>query len=754
MRIKHLFFFLVAFAFTGATLNASISKSYTFSRTNISAKITQSEETKYHQISYSGLEESNMVGAPDLPIKYVSIEVPQNATNFSVSYTTGATVNMWLTYDILPVMQNVATSSFESPQQLYKEDSLYYSQAFYPSNVAKIVGEEYREGDKHFLIVAISPFKYLPLDKKLHLYKSVKLTIDYEEGTSAVRELMPIKKYTQDVAEFKISDFPSIGGGIGGDSVAHVISDPVFAQAKSAEYLLITDSEKLKKPLQRLVALKNQKGYSVGVVTLDEIFKNKVSQNGDVIVKDNGEKSVINDNAGKIRAFLREAYKYGHTQYVLLVGDSIPYRKQGGRVPTDWYYCDLNTDWNTNKYDFSPELFVGRIFASNSSQVENYSNKLLKYELNPGDGNAAYLQKSLYAQVAQMENAKEAEYVAEVMNDVFPDSTLINGDESKDFPKGEYLLNELNSGYGFASLHLHGEPTNYLLAGRIHEYFIRLWAKDDERFYNTSEPNAFETNNHLGLLTNKSMPNVVYSIACSTNAYDKPHPYEAMTMNLGKAFTSGYSQGGSVAYLGNTREGYVNSSARLERDFAKLIASGVTTIGKAEAFSKQNNRGTQYLKFTHNLIGDPEFKMWTAAPQQLDNVSVQRGNKFIKVEGLPLSDSCYVAYFDGANNLCVRALGTHTFSNVNPNACIMVYNEKSLPAIAPLKVQNQTILKSQYVLTSSAEYGNCVDTGRECGNVVVKSGVDYELEAKGKTILRGGFKVESGAKFCVLKSSY
>ena len=134
--------------------------------------------------------------------------------------------------------------------------------------------------------------------------------------------------------------------------------------------------------------------------------------------------------------------------------------------------------------------------------------------------------------------AKEAELVGSVMNAVIPDTTLINCDDDKDYPKGSELLNELNAGYGFVSLHLHGEPTNYLLAGHMYQYYIRLWAKDDERIYNTSEVNAFETNNHLGLLNNKDKPNVVYSIACRTNPYDTPHPFESVTMNLGKAFTS------------------------------------------------------------------------------------------------------------------------------------------------------------------------------------------------------------------------
>lgn len=745
---------------------ASISKTLTFSRTKMVPKIVKIGDKTYHQISYSGLEEGVISGAPNLPCKYVAVEVPKKATNFSLSCTMGATENMYLTYNILPVIQCITTEFSDNESSAYIEDSLYYNNDFFPTNVAKIVGEEFRNGDHHYVIVAVTPFKYIPLNKKLHLYKSVRFTLNYDEDDNAARDIMPVEKFTQNSDE-RMGDDIHIGGDLGSvDSVSDWTAEEAFAKARTSDYVVITDSEKLKQSLKRFVALKKQKGYNVEVVTVDEVLKSAVARKGDVIEKSDGSSSVINDSAGKIRAFLRSAYKFGSTQYVLLAGDSIPYRKQGGKVPTDWYYCDLNTDWyydlntdlnnelNKKSFDFGPELYVGRIFASSPKEINNYSDKVLKYELNPGDGDASYLQNGLYVQAHQMKNAKEAELVGSVMNAVFPDTTLINCDDDKDYPKGSELLNELNAGYGFVSLHLHGEPTNYLLAGHMYQYYIRLWAKDDERIYNTSEVNAFETNNHLGLLNNKDKPNVVYSIACVTNPYDAPHPFESVTMNLGKAFTSGYSQGGSVAYLGNTREGYVLSSARLERNFAELVSSGITTLGEAEALSKQNYRGMDHVKFTHNLIGDPTLKIWTNAPQKIDGVNVQRSNNSITVTGLPLGDSCYVAYSNNLNNEYVKTLGSYTFSHVNPNGCIMVYNSKTLPFIAPLKIQNESICKSQYILASSSDFGKHIDTNRTFGDVIVKNGVEYTLEAKGKTVLHEGFKVENGAKFSVIHASY
>ncbi len=655
-------------------------------------------------------------------------------------------------------MQHLPTDYSSSDEPAYKEDSTLYNNEYYPSKAATIVGDEFQHGDQHYVIVSITPFKYKPSEQQLYMYRWMRISLKYDENESSARDLMPIKMHDQTAEQLLDRDFVHVSDSIMGekDSIGSANAEVAYAQMRTTDYVIIADSENLKEPLKRIVALKNQKGYNVQVVTVDQISKMQVARDGDVIEKSDGSRSVINDAAGKIRGFLRDAYSYGSTKYVLLAGDSVPYRKTRDNVPTDWYYCDLNTDWNTQKYDFGPELYVGRIFAANPQQVKNYSDNLLKYELNPGGGDASYLQKGLYVQVAQMEGKKEAEMVGAVMNQVVPDTTLINGDESKDFPRGADLIQELNKDYGFVSLHLHGEPTNYVLGenAKTKNYFWRLWAKDDERIKNSGYPNKYEYGNHLGLLTYRNKPNVIYSIACTTNPYDKPHPYEAMTMNIGKAFTSGYRNGGAVAYLGNTRVGYVGSSARMETNFAKLIASGVTTVGEAEAWSRHDYYGAYHLKFTHNLIGDPEFKLWTAAPKKLENVTVQRNNNSITVSGLPSQDSCYVAYSDGRDNTWHKVLGSCTFSHANPNARIMVYGSNLLPFIAPMKVQNENIKNSQYILATSAEFGKSIDSGRTSGEVVIKSGVKYQIEASGKTSLHSGFTVEKGAKFSVKKGVF
>lgn len=65
-----------------------------------------------------------------------------------------------------------------------------------------------------------------------------------------------------------------------------------------------------------------------------------------------------------------------------------------------------------------------------------------------------------------------------------------------------------------------------------------------------------------------------------------------------------------------------------------------------------------------------------------------------------------------------------------------------------------SIGKNQYVIASDVAAGSSIDSVREKGEVTVKSGIEYEIEATGTVSLQDGFKVEKGATFAVYPSSF
>ena len=69
-------------------------------------------------------------------------------------------------------------------------------------------------------------------------------------------------------------------------------------------------------------------------------------------------------------------------------------------------------------------------------------------------------------------------------------------------------------------------------------------------------------------------------------------------------------------------------------------------------------------------------------------------------------------------------------------------------------LQNKSIQNDQYVIASDVSAGFYVDNSRLPGNVIVKSGTEYEIEATGTVTLEDGFKVEEGATFAVYPACF
>lgn len=116
-----------------------------------------------------------------------------------------------------------------------------------------------------------------------------------------------------------------------------------------------------------------------------------------------------------------------------------------------------------------------------------------------------------------------------------------------------------------------------------------------------------------------------------------------------------------------------------------------------------------------------------------------------------------VAYHSNDGNtgsVTSTSSGTVNLNNVSPNSTIMLYKHNVIPYIAPLVLQNTLLENSQYVFASDVTAGNAVDGNRTSGDVIVKNGVEYEIEASGTVTLCGGFEVEKGATFAVYPSTF
>ena len=121
----------------------------------------------------------------------------------------------------------------------------------------------------------------------------------------------------------------------------------------------------------------------------------------------------------------------------------------------------------------------------------------------------------------------------------------------------------------------------------------------------------------------------------------------------------------------------------------------------------------------------------------------------MKHNGITSSDT--IAYCDNEGNVGRKwgADDVDFFNGISPTASIMVYNHDHIPYIAPMKLQDCNINNSQYVYASSFSAGINIVPIINNGNVSIKNGADYEIEASDDVYLGEGFVVENGATFAV-----
>ena len=349
-------------------------------------------------------------------------------------------------------------------------------------------------------------------------------------------------------------------------------------------------------------------------------------------------------------------------------------------------------------------------------------------------------------------------YIEDLLSEIFTDTVEIK-QTSLYYPKGEDVIAELNKNYGFFSLHGHGIPEGVELVfpnRDIGEYFNWGVSSLDSTQINLEPEDA----NGLDCLKNKWYPNVQYSMSCVTMPYDiytEGSTTYNIDLNYGESFTLGKNYGG-VAYLGNTRVGYTgsNNSIYLEKVFLNQLNLGITKIGIAEAYSKMLSNSpsigeyySHHLRLTHNLLGDPEFDMWTDIPfvNSDANIEVMRTDGAGIWGGVANVDSCIMAVYDTDGNAYRANLinSGANFPTVSTNSVVTIYKPNVIPYIAPVLWQRETISSQMYIQAQTAALGHNVDANRQAGDIIFADGADITINAADDILVTSGFIVQDGA---------
>jgi hypothetical protein len=391
-------------------------------------------------------------------------------------------------------------------------------------------------------------------------------------------------------------------------------------------YVAITD-EPCIDAVRRLVNWKARRGINAGLATVTAI---RAAYPG-------------TDAAESVREYLKAAYAAG-LQWVLLCGDEtiVPVRyAYAGYSSTvtdpyqlqicDMYFAELDGDWDADgdgiygeyfgdQAEMTTELYVGRLPFSDADEAAAIIDKIIAYEQGPAD--ASYLTHVLSVSADQMRDwangIGQQQEVAESMPEgwTFDNTSMIElptgNSPQPTAPDGPDLPSLIAEGFGWVNYFVHGRADGMVVRASGYSE----WPKS----YVWTSGSSGDGHGHFNQMPQTPTPGIHLSIGCDHGAFDMDSPPfppgygESVVERL--LFTP---QGGAVAFVAQSRWGWVSSSFRILEAFYGHVADPAIPnhIGVYHSLAKLALPNYRDLIFGNNLYGDPEMPVWKETPREL-----------------------------------------------------------------------------------------------------------------------------------------
>jgi hypothetical protein len=610
------------------------------------------EHHDYDLVKLKGCQLKRDVSEPALPMKSIYLVIPPRAKITDITILSAEKIAIKGEYNILPAQPPVPTSASASAFTLAyrnpndtntkftaQKASVYSSSEMYPGEIFRYTGEGNLRGHK-IVSITLFPVQYLPAEKSLTFYTNITLCVNYAttpmpmptsrmltKGVDAdaiapapsdKNRFASIVKKTvsnpDDVDRFAFTHTrtqpkkPLLRSSTSTCGTLSLSSTPssLDAGAEKVKYVIITNNS-LKDAFQPLADWKTKKGVPAKIVSVSSIEAN-YSENG-------------NDTQERIRNFIRDAHTNWSTEWILLGGDTdvVPCRGAYGyvvgstsswtdeNIPADLYYSCLDGTWNADNdsiygeeeddVDLFPDVYVGRAPVNTTAEVQTFVNKTLTYEKNPPldyELNMLFLAEKL----DEPTSGGDAKDTIDIDLSYVPSRFNITKRYQRDNNvNASVAINEMNAGPHIVNHVGHGSTGSFCVYGNV-------------------------VNSDADGLSNSPKDFILYTISCYSNAFDSNSLSEHFMNN---------PNGGSVAYIGNSRYGFFISgnSGNGPSDwydqefFHSLFNDSFYHLGETVADSKVayigqsqvDGTGMRWLQYAINLLGDPELPIWTDTPQ-------------------------------------------------------------------------------------------------------------------------------------------
>jgi len=388
---------------------------------------------------------------------------------------------------------------------------------------------------------------------------------------------------------------------------------PVLLHVNSVKYVIIVGDPSWADAVMPLARWKTLKGIPSKVYTVTSIYANF-----------SGE-----DNATKIRNFIKAMYDAEGIQWVLLVGDidKIPIRYftvGSSLIPSDYYYAALNGSFDKDgdgrygepgEIDWVPEVYVGRIPASSKTEVEIIINKTLMYEQHIKDYAGPWMNTVLLVG-GEIDPQRDIQgwRAKHTILQVFPQAkvNLLAYDSRRDIANlTEFsFIQCVNEGVAILNLCSHGSSTS---------------------LFATQNGVAYYTSTKADSLLNAPRLPLAYISACSGAMVDAPG--DSVGESLLKA-----PAGGAIAVVGPTRTSFGGDSVSdasdtfLDFTFFKNFFTASEPFAHRPGYALYKAREEYYETYRgliegnatfrqefleYILLGDPELSVYLGEPRFL-----------------------------------------------------------------------------------------------------------------------------------------
>ncbi|PKN78738.1 MAG: hypothetical protein CVU48_07410 [Candidatus Cloacimonetes bacterium HGW-Cloacimonetes-1] len=576
-----------------------------------SDQYSMKETNGFQSIIIPNTQHIGSPGQPALPWYGIKLALPLNteATKITIERTNPQTsiISKW----IEPIQQQYPLSQTTIKARTAPDLQIYNSDNVFPADCSNGIRTEYLSGQP-IAFTAITPFDYNPVKNELTHYHNIRVIVETQtsERSMAAMSLLKQERFISDYIK-KSVDNPELVPNYDVRTVNY-------------EYIIVIDQAKYTQwlPLQDLY---EQRGLNVLIKSIQEITATYPGA----------------DTQAKLRNYFIDMYANNSLRYVLLAADTeiIPHRGfyvnfSGGDqvdadIPADMYYSCLDGTWNNDndaywgeiyETDMAPEFAIGRFCYNNNTEIANFINKVMMYQIAPVE-----------SQVKTVLMVGEWLWDGPTWGGDYMDEMIVGSDmhgySTIGVPSTWDISTMYDRTYGYENGWTGSQLRSLLSQGpNLINHLGHSSTNYNMRMSNNQVTATNITNN--GATHNYSID---FSQGCYAGAFDNRDTEVGSYVSdcIAEKFTSiATSAVGMIAhsrYGWGTQGSTDGASQYLHRQYMDAIfGENIHELGFTLVDSKidnipfiTNSPVMYWVTYETNLLGDPAMMIWTDTPQQI-----------------------------------------------------------------------------------------------------------------------------------------